>query len=182
MRILNRIEVEEIIAEGRSASEQEITAMLDELEEKHPGVYRVIYGEPSDGIALINKEMADLYLDLCCDVAWFFSKAFGKLPEIDNEEKWVLEHLSLIDVELKSLTQEIPMDSKFRKNLQNRFVKRSFDSKIQLELMQYLENEVSKYASFKSARKKAVLITSNLLFVFVRLMGDLYHSAETSFA
>ncbi len=56
--------VEEIINEGRSASEQDITAMLDELETNHPGIYRVIYGEPSDAIVPINKEMADLYLDL----------------------------------------------------------------------------------------------------------------------
>lgn len=179
MRILKRREVEEIISKGRMASEYEITAMLDELEKKHPGVYRVIYGEPSDGIALINKEMADLYLDLSCDVIWFFSSAFGKLPVINNEEEWVLKHLSLIDAELKSLTNEVPMSSKFRKNLQERFVKRSFESKIQLELMQHLENEVVKYASFKKARKKAVLLTNNLLFVLVRLIGDLYLSVET---
>jgi hypothetical protein len=86
MRNLERIEVEEIVSKGRMASEQEITAMLDELEEKHPGVYRMIYGEPSDSIAFINKEMADLYLDLSCDVIWFFSNTFGKLPEIGNEE------------------------------------------------------------------------------------------------
>jgi len=179
MRILERIEVEKIISKGRMAPEKEITAMLDELEEKHPGVYRMIYGEPSDGIAIINKEMADLYLDLSCDVIWFFSNAFGKLPEIGNEEEWVTKHLSLIDAELKSLTHKIPMNAKFRRNLQERFVKRSFESKIQLELMQHLESEVVRYASFKKARNKAILLTNNLLFVLVRLLGDIYLSVET---
>jgi len=179
MRILERTEVEEIIANGRSASEKEITEMLDELEEKHPTIYRVIYGEPSDGIALINKDMANLYLDLSCDVIWFFSKAFGKLPNIEGEEEWVLRHLSLIDAELKSLTSEITMNAKIRTSLQERFVKRSFESKIQLDLMQYLEGEVIKYASFKRARNKAAHVTNNLLFVLVRLMGDLYQSCES---
>ncbi len=179
MRILEKIEVEEIISEGRSTSEQDIMAMLDELEANHPGIYRMIYGELSDAIATINKEMADLYLDLSCDIIWLFYKAFGKPPEIYNEEEWVLEHLSSIDAELKSLTNEMPMDSKFRKNLQERFVKRSFEANIQLELMQYLEHEVIKYASFKRARGKAIQITNNILFVLVRLMGDLYHSVET---
>ena len=180
MRIIEKIKVEEIIAKGRKASEQEITAMLDELEEKHPNVYRMIYGEPSDDIALISKEMAELYLDLSCDVIWFFSYAFGKLPKVVNEEEWVTKHLSLIDAELKSLTHEIPMNSKFRRNLQERFVRRSLESKIQLELIQHLENEVIKYASFKRSRNRGILLTNNLLFVLVRLLGDLYLSVEST--
>lgn len=179
MRVLNRIEIEEIISKGRSASEQEVIKILDELEIKHPSVYRVIYGEPSDGIAIINKEMAELYLDLSFDVIWFFFYAFGKLPIIKDEERLVFEKLSLIDAELKSLTNEIPMNSKFRKNLQERFVERCFEASIQLELIQYLEAKVVKYASFKKKRKKAIRITINLLFVLVRLMGDLYETIDT---
>jgi DNA-binding LacI/PurR family transcriptional regulator len=68
MRILNQKEVEGIVSRGRKAPEHEITAILDELEIKHPDVYRVIYDEPSDAIATINKDMANLYLDLSCDV------------------------------------------------------------------------------------------------------------------
>ncbi len=178
MRILDQIEVENIISQGRSEPDRVIMAMLDEIEAVHPGIYRVIYGEPSDAIAGINKEMANLYLDLSCDVVWLFVKAFGKLPEIKNEEEWVLEQLSLIDAELKSLTNEIPMDGKFRKTLQNRFVKRSFEAQVQLELMQYLEVEVSRYVSFKEKRSAAAHVTNNLLFVLVRLMGDLYNIVE----
>jgi hypothetical protein len=146
MRILDQIEVENTISQGRLAPEQEITAMLDELETKHPAISRVIYGEPSDAISDIPKEMADLYLDLSCDVIWLFIKAFGKVPEIDNEEQRVARDLSLIDAESKALTAEIPMNSTFRYNLQNRFVKRGFEAKIQLNLLQYLEIEVEKYA------------------------------------
>ncbi|MDD4272818.1 MAG: hypothetical protein PHG14_03720 [Desulfobacter postgatei] len=83
MRYIEKIEVEEIVAKGRASSEQEITEMLDALEEKHP-----------------------------------------------------------------------------------------------FNLLQYLESEVVKYASFKSARKKAISITNNLLFVLVRLLGDLYYSVQ----
>jgi len=178
MRIIKQSEVEEIISRGKKAPEYEITAILDELEKNHPGVYRVIYGEPSDAISLINKDMADLYLDLSFNVVWLFKKAFGKPPEVNNEEKWVSKKLSLIDAELKSITNEIPMNDKFRRNLQERFVKSSLDSQIQLGLLQYLENEVTKYASFKKNRESAVHVTNNLLFVLVRLMGDLYKLVE----
>lgn len=182
MRILKKGEVEDIISRSRKAPEYEITAVLDELEKEHPGVYRVIYGEPSDAIATINKDMANLYLDLSFDVVWVFKEAFGKPPEVNNEEQWVLSKLSLLDAELKSLTKEIPMSDNFRKNLQERFVKRSFGSKIQLELLQYLENEVMKYASFDKKRATASQLTTNLFFVLVRLMGDLYNLREAKSA
>jgi hypothetical protein len=174
MRILNQKEVEAIVTRGRKAPEYEITAILDELEIKHPQVYRLIYGEPSDALATVNKDMANLYLDLSCDVVMVFREAFGKIPEITSEEHWVLKKLSLIDAELKSLTNEIPMEDKFRTNLQERFVESSFESKIQLEVLRYLESEVMNYASFNKKRAIASHFTNSLLFVLVRLMGELY--------
>ena len=174
MRILDNDEVEAIIAKGKVAPDSKLDAILDELEEKHPGVYRVIYGEPSDAIAIINKHMADLYLELSFDVVWVFREKFGKPPEVKDEERWTLTRLSLIDAELKSITKKIPMSDKFRKSLQERFVKNCFESRIQLGLLQYLDTAVTKYASFDKKRASASHLTINLLFVLVRLMGDLY--------
>jgi hypothetical protein len=34
------------------------------------------------------------------------------------------------------------------------------------------------HLAFKSARKKAIAITNNLLFVLVRLLGDLYYDVQ----
>lgn len=176
MKNLEQMEVRDIISQGRMAAEPIITAMLNELESEHPGIYRVIYGEPSDAIASISNDMANLYLDLSFDVVWVFYHAFGKPPEMRNEEEWVLRNLSLIDAELKSLTTEISMDEKFRARLQERFVRRSIEANVQLELLKYLENEVLKYASFKKQRTRAVKITNNLLFVLVSLMGERYNT------
>jgi hypothetical protein len=178
MRVLEQREIESIIARGKNAPEFEITAILDELEKVHPGVYRMIYGEPSDVIASINKDMSNLYLDISFDVIWVFRKGFGRPPEVVNDEKWTAERLTLIDAELKSLVKEIPMSDKFRRSLQERFVKSSFESKIQLELLKYIDGQVEHYASFDEARAAASQITNNLLFVLVRLVGDLYNLAE----
>lgn len=176
MRILDTDEVEHIISKGKRAPDSMVDAILDDLEREHPGVYRVIYGEPSDAIATVNKDMANLYLGLSFDVVWVFNEQFGKPPEVNDEGQWELTRLSLIDAELKSITKEIPMNDKIRRNLQERFVKNSFESKIQLGLLEYLENEITKYASFDKRRATASHLTKNLLFVLVRLMGDLYNS------
>ncbi|MCW7553686.1 hypothetical protein NX722_13815 [Endozoicomonas gorgoniicola] len=178
MEILNEVQVRDIISQGRSASENIITTMLDEIEADYPTIYRFIYGEPSDDIATINKDMANLYLDLSCDVIWFYVKSYGNPPKLKSEEEWTLGQLSLIDAELKSLKNEISINKKIKNNLQERFIKRSLEANIQLELMQYLQNEVAKYASFKKARSAASQVTNNYLFILVRLLGDLY-SSET---
>lgn len=179
MRFLEKDEVKKSIWRSRNAPENKITAILDELEKDHPEVYRLIYDEPYDAIASMNKDMANLYLDLSFDVVWVFRDAFGNPPSVENEEEWMLSKLSLLDAELKSLTEEIPMDDNFRRNLQERFIKRSIGTKLQIELLRYLGDEVKKYASFDKNRVPAIKFTTYLLFVLVRLMGDLYSLKAT---
>ncbi len=167
-------QLEAIILQGKILPDNKIAKILDDLQNKQPSIYRFIYGEPSDIINLSNTDMAKLYLDLSFDVVWFFRNKFGKIPVITDHESWTTKKIALLDAELKSLTTEIPMDDKFRNNLQKRFVKRSLESSIQMQLLQYIENQVDHYASFNQKRKKAIQLTKNLLFVLVRLFGDLY--------
>ncbi len=174
MKTLNREQIESIISLGRSLPDDKITEILDELQNDLPAVYRFIYGEPSDAIASLNQDMANLYMDLSFDVIWVYRKAFGNPPTIEDNEKWVINKLGLLDAELKSLISEIPMNRKFRKNLQERFIQRSCDTSIQIELLEYLRKEVVKYASFDPKREQAIDLTANLLLILVRLFGDLY--------
>ena len=93
MRILDTNEVEDIVSRGTRLPDSKLGAILDELEKDHPGVYRVIYGEPSDAIAIVNKDMADLYLNLSFDVVWVFKDQFGKPPEVHDEERWGINQI-----------------------------------------------------------------------------------------
>jgi hypothetical protein len=174
MRSLSEKEIDRILARGRMLSDRDITTMLDEFQKEQPEIYRAIYGEPSDAIAEDNPEMAGLYLELCFDIVWIYRKAFGKPPRPFGGEQWVLDSLTLLDAELKSLSDQIPMDQAFRSALQQRFLQRSIESGIQIELVRYLDREVQKYASFQRQRRCAIEITNSFLFVVVRLMDDLY--------
>jgi len=174
MRQLTKKEIDRILARGKMLSELEITAILDEFQEEQPEIYRAVYGEPSDAIAEYNADMAGLYLELCFDIIWIYHKAFGKPPGASKGEPWVLDSLTLLDSELKSLSDAIPMEQAFRSSLQQRFVQRSIESGVQIELLQYLDQEVQQYASFKKARHSAIGVTNNFLFVVARLMDDLY--------
>ena len=49
----------------------------------------------------------------------------------------------------------------------------------QLELLEYLDEQVDNYVLFNKKREKANQFTKNLLFVLVRLFGDLYAFKNT---
>ena len=174
LRTLSKNEINQILLQGRDLSEGEVTSILDEFETQQPEIYQAIFAELSDGIAEVNQEMANLFLDLCFDIIWLYRKAFGKPPAINKREEWLTNSLSLLDAELKSLCEYRPMHDSIRTNLQRRFVKRSRASGVQMSLLEHLDREVEKYASFKKERQSAIQVTNNLLFVIVRLMDELY--------
>ncbi len=176
MRALSKSDIVSIIQEGKRLSEQEGTAILDEFEKNQPHLYQSIFGPLSDGIAEYSLDMAYLFLDLFLDIIFVYKKAFGNPSVKERDEQWLINKTSLLDAELKSLTKDIPMNAKFRNRLNDRFVERSIEAGVQMELLRYLDEQVKNYASFKQSRQKGVQITNNLLFVVARLMDDIYAS------
>jgi hypothetical protein len=176
VRALSKSEIVSIIQEGKRLSEQEETAILDEFEKNQPHLYQAIFGPLSDGIAEYSLDMAYLFLDLFLDIIFVYKKAFGNPSVKERDEQWLINKTSLLDAELKSLTKVIPMNAKFRNRLSDRFIERSIEAGVQMELLQYLDEQVKNYASFKQSRQKGVQITNNLLFVVIRLMDDIYAS------
>ncbi len=178
MRVLSRKEINCILSDGKLLSGCEMTTILDEFENEQPEFYHAIYGRFSESIAEKNRDMANLFLDLCFDIIWIYRKAFGKPPILENGEEWMINAMSLLDAELKSLSENSPMNESLKSNLRTRLVKRSRDSAIQMEILEYLESEVIKYASFKKARLAASEATNNFLFVVTRIMAELYCRKE----
>jgi hypothetical protein len=176
VRALSKNEVAGLIQDGRKLSEKEGTDILDQFEKNQPQMYQAIFGKLSDGIAEENPDMANLFLDLCFDIILIYKIAFGNAPAKLRDKEWFNEKVALLDAELKSLNTEEPMSSKFKQRLSKRFVRRSIEAGVQLELLQHLDEQVRNYASFKHSRKKAIHVTNNLLFVVVRLMDDIYSS------
>ena len=178
MRILSEKEINRILMKGRMLSSKEVTKILDEVQKNQPDIYATIYGEPSDAIAEENADMARLYLDLCFDTIWIYRDAFGKPTKDSPRKNMVINSLVLLDTELKAFLNVTEMAESFRLNLEKRFFNRMVESGFQIEVMRYLEDEVKKYASFKPERARAINLTYSFLFVFVRLMDDLYYKKK----
>jgi hypothetical protein len=85
-----------------------------------------------------------------------------------------MNSLYLLDSELKAFFKVTDMDETLRRSLEKRFFNRIVETGVQIELMRYLQDEAHNYASFKPDRSIATSLTYCLLFIFVRLMNDLY--------
>jgi hypothetical protein len=178
MRLLSKEEIRRMLALGKMLPESDGTAILDEFEEVQPDIYQAIFGELSSAIEEDNKDMANLFLDLCFDIIWVYRKSFGKPPMASKGDDWVPNTLVLLDAELKSLLDDTPMHGKLKAHLQKRFIRRCVETGIQTELLEILTEEVMKYAAFKKNRRRAIPSTSSFLFVIVRLMDELYSRKE----
>ena len=174
--MLSREEINNFIQEGKQSSAKQGTAILDWFEKDQPHVYAAIFGEFSDDLAKENPDMANLFLDLCFDIIFVYKRAFGNTSDQSRDENWLVSKLTLLDAELKAIDNEAVMNGKFKERLSERFIERCIEAGIQLELLTYLNEQVYDYAGFKPARMKAAHVTSNLLFVIVRLMDDIYSS------
>jgi len=174
MKVIEEKEVRKIVSMGKEITANEGTKILDEFEKDQPLIYQLIYGEPSDAIAELNLDMANLYLDLSFDVIFVFHTKFGRAPTIKENDEWFYKKMKLLDAELKSISTEATMNSKIKERLQDRFVENSINSSIQMDLLKYLNDAVIQYAKINKNRMDAIGLTNNLLFVLVRMFGELY--------
>ncbi len=80
-------------------------------------------------------------------IIFVYKKAFGKPSVKERDERWLINKTRFLDAELKSLTKDIPMNAKFRNCLNDRLVERSLEAGVQMELLQYLDEQVKNYAN-----------------------------------
>ena len=180
MKVLSKYKVLELVQEGKMLSTKQGTAILDKFEINQSYLYKMIFGELSDEIAKEDTDMAYLFLDLCFDIIFIYTTVCGGgSKNIKSRNKnWLSEKISLLDAELKSLDADEKISDKFKQLLTKRLIERNAEVGIQLELLMYLDAQVKNYASFQNARKKAIHVTNNFLFVVVRLMDDIYDSCS----
>ena len=171
MKIYSKLEIQNILKQGNSLSDKEGSLVLDKFQENQPDIYHAIFGIFCQEISEINEDMGNLFIDLCFDIMWFYRSEVGDLPKIDT--KTSNEYLKGIDMEIKSTSDEFPMDQDFRNFLKTRFIKTAQEDDFQMELLYYLNEAIVKYVSFNRDRKCAESFTRNMIFIIIRYMDKL---------
>ncbi len=174
MQSLTQVDVDTIIQYGRGIPDNQCTQLLDLFEKNQSQLYQAIYGEFSDAIAVVNRDMANLFLDLCFDILLVYTQTVGDIPHQLHDDNWLESKMALLSAELQSLSPEAPMNPKVKSSLNDRFVERCISSGTPFALLSYLDFQVHHYASFDPARCGAISLTNNLLFTVVRLIDSIF--------
>ena len=162
------------MTQAKMMSESEKHGVINDLDIEQPLLYKTIYEHMSISIAETNMGILKLFEELCFYIIFFYYTTFGDSPIIENEEKWLGDNLSLLDLELKALSEKNTMEFVFREQLLERLIKRSKNSETQLELHKYVNNKIQKYVSKNEVCTESVQLSTNLIFVIIRLMDELY--------
>jgi hypothetical protein len=180
MRELTEYELFQALKYAKNIDEETSRKIIERFELDQTALAQMIFGIFPDVIAVENQDMSCLFMDLCFDVLCVFQKAFGPLPsQNDMDYDWLEKQAVLLDAELQSLIKDKHMDSKIRAKLQDRFVSRVIKDNPQMGLVDFMNAAIDDFASESQSRVPAIKTTQTMIFIVIRLFGNLYsHAAK----
>lgn len=164
---------------AKSIDEETGIKIMQRFQLEQTAMAETIFGIFPLVIAEQNQDMSHLFMDLCFDVICVFEKAFGPLPsQNDMDIDWLEKQALLLDAELQSLVKDKHMDDKIRSKLQDRFVSRVIKDSPQMGLIDFMNAAIDDFASESPSRVPAIQITRTMIFIVIRLFGNLYSHAN----
>jgi hypothetical protein len=179
MRELHDNELYQALKYAKNIDEETGRKIIERFELDQTALAQMIFDIFPDVISEENQDMSYLFMDLCFNVLCVFQKAFGPLPsQNDVDYDWLEKQAVLLDAELQSLIKE-HMDSKIRAKLQDRFVNRVIKDNPQMGLVYFMNAAIDDFASESPSRVPAIKTTQTMIFIVIRLFGNLYsHAAK----
>ena len=160
---------------AKGVDEETCRKIIERFELDQTSFAQMTFGIFPNVIAKENQEMSWLFMDLCFDVLCLFQKAFGPLPsQNDMDYDWLEKQAVLFDAGLQSLVNDKHMDGKIRSKLQDRFVG-GVKNNPQLGLVDFMNAAIDEFDSESTTRVPAIKTTQTMIFVVIRLFGNLYN-------
>jgi hypothetical protein len=164
---------------AKSQDENAGRAILQQFQTEQSALAQSIFGVFSALIASKDRNMANLFMDLCFDVICVFRHAFGELPDQKlMSMEWLENTAALLDAELQAFVPGNKMEAKFRDKFQKRFAERLIDSNSQAGLVKFMDEAISEYVRDSPADPEAVRTTRTMTYVVIQLFCAMYDQAE----
>jgi hypothetical protein len=170
MRTLSKQEVFLALQYAKSIPESEGAKILNRFQQDQPALCEMLFGSFPQAIALQNRDMAHLFMDMCFDILCVYSRTHGDLPWNIADREWLCNKMALLETEIMSLNKDKQAHKNVGVPMQNRFIAEN----VQTALLEYLDMAVQDYAAGDAAKEEAVVVVANFLFVITRLFDALY--------
>ncbi|MDD5494475.1 MAG: hypothetical protein PHG36_07395 [Dehalococcoidia bacterium] len=176
MRELTDRELHQALEYARSIDDEAAEKIIERFQIDQTALAQTVFEVFPSVIAERDQDMAILFMSLCFDVLCVFQDAFGPLPS-QNETgvDWLERQAVLLDAEFQAMMTDPHMDGKIRNKLQDRFLQRSIEDTPQMGLVRFMNVAVDDFASESPNRVTVTRTTQIMLFVVIRLLGNLYN-------
>ncbi|MGR9045688.1 MAG: hypothetical protein ACU83N_10350 [Gammaproteobacteria bacterium] len=171
MHELSERELYQALEYAKGIDEETGTKILIQFEAEQTVLYRTLFSIFPMVIAEQNREMANVFMDLCFDIICVYQHAFGDPPQLRDTQVWLDKQAALLDEELQPLLFDQMI-------LKNRSAERNTEHASQRGLMKFMNEAIDDYASQCPSRVSATKLTQAMIFVVIRLFNNLYsHTA-----
>lgn len=174
MHVLYTQELYQALEYARSMDQDSGKRMMIQLEIDQPMFFQTIFNTFPSIIAERNEDMANLFMDLCFDVACVYKKVFGSMPKFKDDPTWMERQAALLDKELKPLMEGRFVNDKRSQRMKEDFFKPKAGEVQQNSLLQYLNTGADDLAEDIQCDESTLDLTKTMLFVVVRLFNNLY--------
>ena len=175
MHELSNSELYEAIEYARNIDESAGQNILNNFHLEQPALAEAIFNIFPALIAEQNREMSNMFMELCFDTLCVYQYTFGNAPP--QTEECLERQVALMDAEFQALIPENEMNPKIRTKLKNRFSDRAFNENTQVGLIKVLNESIDEYASENISRVPFIKFTQTMIFAVVRLFSNLYSEA-----
>lgn len=174
-------ELFEALEYARSVDEEQGKHILIQFEIDQPmfsttlfNVFPSVIDNQSSEIKYQN--LAQHFADLCFDVLCVYTKAFGKMPNFDDDPLWIESQAQLLDKELAPLLASSKINEKAAQKMRDDFFKPKEGEFIQTGLVEFLNMAIDDFAknSGDDYHDSMLDLSKTMLFVVVRMFNNLY--------
>jgi len=174
MHSLYTQELYQALEYARSQDQESGKRTMIQMEIDQPMFFQTVFKTFPSIIAERNEDMANLFMDLCFDVACVYKKVFGAMPKFKDDPTWMERQAGLLDKELKPLMEGRFVNDKRSQKMKEDFFKLKANEIAQNALLQFLNEGVDDLAADTQSDDSTVDLTKTMLFVVVRLFTNLY--------
>ncbi|CAG1022584.1 hypothetical protein DOJK_01764 [Patescibacteria group bacterium] len=162
MRLLTRTEILNCIQQTKSMNEEQGLNFINRFCQQQPAMQEMIFVGFPMAIQQQNEIMANIFMDICFEIAYTYENVLGKLRANIVSPEWLQQKVKEIDDEVKAQS---------RTNEQGQI---EFTGESQTELLAYVVLALEEAAGHKRSLQEAAGMTYNLLFLVTRVFDKIY--------
>ncbi len=116
-------ELYQALAYARGLDEDEGKQLMMQFERDQPLFFQTLFNTFAGILSTHEQGIAHLFMDLCFDTICVYTKAFGAMPKMHDDPKWMERQATSIDKELRPIMENAVISPEISQKMKEDFFK-----------------------------------------------------------